>query len=90
MVALSLFKTSSLDSEKKKEKILLCFSEQALSAVSVTDISTLTVSQKKIKPKLCKKPEEYLLWQELSSSSFWFVLLKPKFQNTKIEINLQM
>ena len=50
LVALSLFKTSSLDSEKKKKKILLCFSEQALSAVSVTDISTLTVSQRKIKP----------------------------------------
>lgn len=30
--------------------MLLCFSEQALSAVSMTDISALTVSQKKIKP----------------------------------------
>ena len=49
LVALSLFKTSSLDSEKKKKKIL-CFSEQALSAISVTDISILTVSHKKIKP----------------------------------------
>ena len=50
LVTLSLFKTSSLDSEKKKKKILLCFSEQALSAISVTDISILTVSQRKIKP----------------------------------------
>ena len=50
LVALSLFKTSSLDSEKKKKKILLCFSEQALSTISVTDISILTVSQRKIKP----------------------------------------
>ena len=50
LVALSLFKTSSLDSEKKKKKILLCFGEQALSAISVTDISILTVSHRKIKP----------------------------------------
>ena len=35
---------------KKEIIMLLCFSEQALSAVSMTDISALTVSQKKIKP----------------------------------------